>query len=100
MSQINSNTKDDFQVVFLLSCFVGHPVDKWIRKFQFKANTQFLYKKVYKKFFLFSKQYVHIVQCTGIRRVSFTVRTRKLWNRKTTCCYKAINCTDNILNTY
>ena len=26
MSQINSNTKDDFQVVFLLSCFVGHPV--------------------------------------------------------------------------
>ena len=22
----NSNTKDDFQVVFLLSCFVGHPV--------------------------------------------------------------------------
>jgi len=28
MSQINSNTKDDFQVVFLLSCFVGHPVSK------------------------------------------------------------------------
>ena len=28
MSQINSNTKDDFQVVFLLSCFVGHPVFK------------------------------------------------------------------------
>jgi len=27
MSQINSNTKDDFQVVFQLSCFVGHPVD-------------------------------------------------------------------------
>ena len=26
MSQINSNTKDDFQVVFQLSCFVGHPV--------------------------------------------------------------------------
>ena len=26
MSQINSNTKDDFQVVFLFSCFVGHPV--------------------------------------------------------------------------
>ena len=26
MSQINSNTKDDFQVVFLLSCFVGHAV--------------------------------------------------------------------------
>ena len=26
MSQINSNIKDDFQVVFLLSCFVGHPV--------------------------------------------------------------------------
>ena len=26
MSKINSNTKDDFQVVFLLSCFVGHPV--------------------------------------------------------------------------
>ena len=26
MSQINSNNKDDFQVVFLLSCFVGHPV--------------------------------------------------------------------------
>ena len=25
MSQINSNTKD-FQVVFLLSCFVRHPV--------------------------------------------------------------------------
>ena len=28
MSQINSNTKDDFQVVLLLSCFVGHPVPK------------------------------------------------------------------------
>ena len=28
MSQINSNTKDDFQVVLLLSCFVGHPVFK------------------------------------------------------------------------
>ena len=26
MSKINSNTKDDFQVVLLLSCFVGHPV--------------------------------------------------------------------------
>ena len=26
MTQINSNTKDDFQVVLLLSCFVGHPV--------------------------------------------------------------------------
>ena len=26
MSQINSNTKDEFQVVLLLSCFVGHPV--------------------------------------------------------------------------
>ena len=26
MSQINSNIKDDFQVVLLLSCFVGHPV--------------------------------------------------------------------------
>ena len=26
MLQINSNTKDDFQVVLLLSCFVGHPV--------------------------------------------------------------------------
>ena len=26
MSQINSNTKDDFQVALLLSCFVGHPV--------------------------------------------------------------------------
>ena len=26
MSQINSNTKDDFQVVFLLSCLLGHPV--------------------------------------------------------------------------
>ena len=26
MSQINSNTKDDFQVVLLLSYFVGHPV--------------------------------------------------------------------------
>jgi len=28
MSQINSNTKDDFQVVLLLSCFVGHPALK------------------------------------------------------------------------
>ena len=28
MSQINSNTKDDFQVVLLLSCLVGHPVKK------------------------------------------------------------------------
>ena len=26
MSQINSNIKDDSQVVLLLSCFVGHPV--------------------------------------------------------------------------
>ena len=26
MSQINSNVKDDFQVVLLLSCFVEHPV--------------------------------------------------------------------------
>ena len=26
MSQINSNNKDDFQVVLLLSCFVGHSV--------------------------------------------------------------------------
>ena len=26
MSQIDSNIKDDFQVVLLLSCFVGHPV--------------------------------------------------------------------------
>ena len=26
MSQINSNIKDDFQVVLLLSCFVGHLV--------------------------------------------------------------------------
>ncbi len=25
MSKINSNIKDDFQVVLLLSCFVGHP---------------------------------------------------------------------------
>ena len=30
MSQINSNTKDDFQVVLLLSCFVGHPVGNGI----------------------------------------------------------------------
>ena len=30
MSQINSNTKDDFQVVFQLSCFVGHPVSSTI----------------------------------------------------------------------
>jgi len=26
MSKINSNIKEDFQVVLLLSCFVGHPV--------------------------------------------------------------------------
>ena len=26
MSKINSKIKDDFQVVLLLSCFVGHPV--------------------------------------------------------------------------
>ena len=26
MLQINSNIKDDSQVVLLLSCFVGHPV--------------------------------------------------------------------------
>ena len=30
MSQTNSNTKDDFQVVLLLSCFVGHPVSPGI----------------------------------------------------------------------
>ena len=28
MSQINSNIKDDFQVVLLMSCFVGHPVSE------------------------------------------------------------------------
>ena len=28
MSQINSNIKDDFQVVLLLSCFVEHPVGR------------------------------------------------------------------------
>ena len=32
MSQINSNIKDDFQVVLLLSCFVGHPVNKYERE--------------------------------------------------------------------
>ena len=32
MSQINSNIKDDFQVVLLLSCFVGHPVSKHNRQ--------------------------------------------------------------------
>ena len=26
MSQVNSKIKDDFQVVLLLSCFMGHPV--------------------------------------------------------------------------
>ena len=26
MPQINSNSKDDFQIVLLLSCFMGHPV--------------------------------------------------------------------------
>ena len=35
MSQINSNTKDDFQVVLLLSCFVGHPVQGVV---QFSAS--------------------------------------------------------------
>ena len=29
MSKINSKIKDDFQVVLLLSCFVGHPVIKY-----------------------------------------------------------------------
>ena len=42
MSQINSNTKDDFQVVLLLSCFVGHPVPKpsnnWIQIIRFKEE--------------------------------------------------------------
>ena len=42
MSQINSNIKDDFQVVLLLSCFVGHPVDfrktKIIQRFYNQLN--------------------------------------------------------------
>ena len=33
MSQINSNIKDDFQVVLLPSCFVGHPVYTTIKWF-------------------------------------------------------------------
>ena len=33
MSQINSNIKDDFQVVLLLSCFVGHPILKILSVF-------------------------------------------------------------------
>ena len=40
MSQINSNIKDDFQVVLLLSCFVGHPVFKLISDSEFGRNLQ------------------------------------------------------------
>jgi len=36
MSKINSNIKDDFQVVLLLSCFVGHPVPKNIAHIRHK----------------------------------------------------------------
>ena len=41
MSQIYSNTKDDFQVVLLLSCFVGHPVYYLICNF-YNVNLLFL----------------------------------------------------------
>ena len=43
MSQINSNTKDDFQVVLLLSCFVGHPVYKYIYILFIKIVYFFMY---------------------------------------------------------
>ena len=44
MSQINLNIKDDFQVVLLLSCFVGHPVCK-NRLILLISNKQSLLKR-------------------------------------------------------
>ena len=46
MSQINSNTKDDFQVVLLLSCFVGHPVSRrfLIEKYSESYNIDHSFK--------------------------------------------------------
>ena len=41
MSQINSNTKDDFQVVLQLSCFVGHPVSKGSQKTEAEVKEKF-----------------------------------------------------------
>ena len=41
MSQIHSNTKDDFQVVLLLSCFVGHPVSKGSQKTEAEVKEKF-----------------------------------------------------------
>ena len=43
MSQINSNIKDDFQVVLLLSCFVGHPVYFKLTKYSFCNNEKSVY---------------------------------------------------------
>ena len=40
MAQINSNIKDDFQVVLLLPCFVGHPVTVQHRQLDYKTVRQ------------------------------------------------------------
>jgi len=46
MSQINSNTKDEFQVVFQLSCFVGHPVPDFKSYNIIKSARVYLMKTV------------------------------------------------------
>ena len=51
MSQINSNTKDDFQVVLLLSCFVGHLVASKILR---EAYSGFFSQEGLTFLFLFS----------------------------------------------
>ena len=50
MSQINSYIKDDFQVVLLLSCFMGHPVTR-IRRFESRLSSIFKFKT----FWLYSR---------------------------------------------
>ena len=55
MSQINSNTKDEFQVVFLLSCFVGHPVHPGKKMLRMSDEASYLRSLSELKKFLFKK---------------------------------------------
>ena len=54
MSQINSNIKDDFKVVLLLSCFVGHPVHQniYIYLYSYTLNWNFLLWSLSAEFWL------------------------------------------------
>ena len=50
MSKINSNIKDDFQVVLLLSCFMGHPVAETTAEILQTTLRSYL-KFVHRKYF-------------------------------------------------